>query len=574
MTYTNTGSSTANSYDQTLSLTAGLGTVSFSNQPVGVTATYDNSSGAVTFTGTPNSLAGGANQNLTVNIAAVPGALTQVVTNSTVSSKPSGGPTTTNSASSTVTVTPVADVSTALTGPTTIFQSQPTSNFTATFTNNGPSPAASVTRTVVLPTGATLTTAQRNTITGAYPGTSFSTTGTGASAVTTINFGTVTNQASGSTASFVFAFTALAATGSVSATSNTSTTTNQNGATANDVSSLGITVASYADVSVTLTGPATITGNVATSNFVAVVTNNGPGVAASVTRVVTLPPGATMTATQISSSGGTYVAPASTTASGTLTLTSLATLNSGASSSSSFSFTPFNGNSSPVSTRANVTTTAQSSTANDVATVSSAVRFSPVPAFVTSASMLSTNGQTAISTLSATDQDGTIASYTIVAVPRTVQGVVLYNTSSTGSGGTYQAVTAGLSLTPAQAATLAFDPSGNFAGNVTFTYQAVDSQGISSTTATNGATTVQGAATFTIPVTSAGIMANNDSNVVPLNTTTTGNVLLNDINPETTGMSVTTTGSLTTPNGTYTYSSGSLTTPNGQVNMAANGIYT
>ncbi|MBD2767131.1 hypothetical protein IC235_04375 [Hymenobacter sp. BT664] len=716
VTYTNSGPGTANSYAQTLSLTAGLGTVSFPTRPTGVTATYNNTNGTVTFTGTPTSLAKNANQNLTVSIAAVPTTFTQVVASSTVSGTANNGATTTNSATSTVAVvTPVADVLTALTGPSTILQGQATGNFTATFTNSGPSTAASVTRTVTLPTGASVTAAQQTTITGNYPGTSFSTTGSGtsavttinfgtlasqvsggtasfvfaftaplatgnvsiasntststsqngattndaasltvavapyadvftslsgpttilqgqptnnvmftatftnngsgtatsvtrtvtlppgasvtaaqqttitgnypgtsfsttgsgASAVTTINFGTLASQASGGTASFVFAFTAPAATGNVSITSNTSTGTNQNGATANDVASLTVAVVPYADVYTTLTGPTTITGNVATGNFVVTFTNDGPSAADNVTRVVTLPPGATMTTAQVDASGGAYVAPASNTDSGTLTFSSLATLASKASSSFTFAFVPLNGNSSPAITTATIgTTTTQNSTTNDVAKVSSTVRFSPVPENVYNADVLSTNGPTPISALKATDQDGTIASYIIVTVPPTVQGVILYNSSTTGSGGSYRVATAGLSLTPAQATTLTFDPSNNYAGYMSFTYQAVDNQGNVSTTSNDGWNIVDGAAVFLIPVADGGVTANNDSNVVPINTATTGNVLLNDTSPESASMTVTTTGSITTANGTYTYNSGNLTTANGRVSMASNGVYT
>ena len=73
-TYTNNGPSTAPGFTQALQLPAGLGTsnVTFSNLPTGVTAAYSNVTGAVTFTGAPPTLANGASQSVTVNIASVP----------------------------------------------------------------------------------------------------------------------------------------------------------------------------------------------------------------------------------------------------------------------------------------------------------------------------------------------------------------------------------------------------------------------------------------------------------------------------------------------------------------------
>jgi uncharacterized repeat protein (TIGR01451 family) len=109
----------------------------------------------------------------------------------------------------------------------------------------------------------------------------------------------------------------------------------------------------------------------------------------------------------------------------------------------------------------------------------------PVAQTITNSSLSVAAGPTTLATgLAATDADGTIASYTILTLPPVVQGSLFLTDGVT-------AVTAGQVLTPAQAAGLKFDPSGNFAGNVTFTYTATDNAGL-----TDGS-----AATYTIPLT-------------------------------------------------------------------------
>jgi hypothetical protein len=202
------------------------------------------------------------------------------------------------------------------------------------------------------------------------------------------------------------------------------------------------------------------------------------------------------------------------------------------------------------------------------------VKFAPVPAYVTNPAISSTAGPTTLSALSATDADGTVANYTITSVPAGSAGTLFYNTNADGVSGTYQLVTVPLTLTPAQAGSLRFDPTGASAGNVTFTYTATDNEGNTSTTATNGGTPVQGPAVFTIPLSSGGISASNDSNTVPLNTAKTGNVLLNDYNPDNTGLAVALAGTATAGGTTTTYSGGTATTAHGTVTVDASGAYT
>ena len=85
--------------------------------------------------------------------------------------------------------------------------------------------------------------------------------------------------------------------------------------------------------------------------------------------------------------------------------------------------------------------------------------------------------QYALPALSATDNDGAVASYTIVATTPATQGVLYYS-----NNGTYVPVNNNVSLTPAQAATLKYDPNENFTGLASVLYTSKDNQGLSDNT--------------------------------------------------------------------------------------------
>jgi uncharacterized repeat protein (TIGR01451 family)/gliding motility-associated-like protein len=104
-------------------------------------------------------------------------------------------------------------------------------------------------------------------------------------------------------------------------------------------------------------------------------------------------------------------------------------------------------------------------TANELITVT-AVNDAPVANNDTNATILSTAGATAINALTATDLDGTIASYTVLSLP--ANGVLALSGVP---------VTVNQVLTPAEAALLTYDPSGAFSGNETFTFTATDNDG-------------------------------------------------------------------------------------------------
>ncbi|MFD2041563.1 Ig-like domain-containing protein, partial [Flavobacterium artemisiae] len=128
-------------------------------------------------------------------------------------------------------------------------------------------------------------------------------------------------------------------------------------------------------------------------------------------------------------------------------------------------------------------------TANILVTVN-AVNDAPITNNDTNGSIPSIANATAINALTASDVDGTIANYTIITLPS--QGVLALN-------GT--AVTVNQILTPAEAAMLTYDPSGSFTGNDQFTFIATDNLGLDSAPAT-----------ITIPVGNNAPTANDDTN--------------------------------------------------------------
>ncbi len=123
----------------------------------------------------------------------------------------------------------------------------------------------------------------------------------------------------------------------------------------------------------------------------------------------------------------------------------------------------------------------------------------PIADNILNPSIYSGAGQTNINPLTGNDPDATniITSFTISTIPPANQGVLYYD-----NAGTYTAVTAGQILTPAQAASLKFDPADGFTGNAIFTYTSTDDEGL----------TDQSSATFTIPITNQPPVATNVTN--------------------------------------------------------------
>ena len=175
------------------------------------------------------------------------------------------------------------------------------------------------------------------------------------------------------------------------------------------------------------------------------------------------------------------------------------------------------------------------------------IQIPPVANNVTAPIMNNSNASTAIPALSGADADGTIANFIISTIPLASQGVlsVLIN-------GVRVPVTAGQVLTPAQAATLQFDPAATFTGTATFTYIATDNNGLTSNTATYG-----------IPVNNTAPTANNVLNTIMNNNQS--NVPVQplsgaDADGTIVGYTITSVPNPATQ-GTYTYLNGGVRTP-------------
>lgn len=281
VTFTNNGPNSAAGVSRTLALTPGLND-SGSNITIsgagGLIGTYNNTDGSVTFNQNPTTLATTENLNVTVSITAVPGNLTQVVatTNITTTTSEGASPTGPDSATSTVTITPIADVTTTLAGPASLLNNQ-AGSFTVTYTNNGPSTAPSVTRTVTLPTGATAISAPGGSVAGS-----------------TITYPTLINQPSGGTASFTFSYTTPASGTSITTTSNASVSGGANDPNLNNnTATVTTTLTASADVLATLTGPANAPAGSFAAYLITFTNTSTTTASTNVVPVVLLPNGST-----------------------------------------------------------------------------------------------------------------------------------------------------------------------------------------------------------------------------------------------------------------------------------------
>lgn len=110
---------------------------------------------------------------------------------------------------------------------------------------------------------------------------------------------------------------------------------------------------------------------------------------------------------------------------------------------------------------------------------------SPVTQNVTATPVNSNAGSTPVSPLSGTDPDGAIVSFTIGTVPAPAIGILYACSNGTfPCSGTLTAISAGQSISPAQAATLQFDPADGNNSPAVFTYKATDNGGTQSNTGT------------------------------------------------------------------------------------------
>ncbi|MBF9239866.1 T9SS type A sorting domain-containing protein [Hymenobacter sp. BT683] len=216
-----------------------------------------------------------------------------------------------NQAVASIDVVPVADVGTAISGPTDAISGNLTT-FAVTTRNNGPSPAADVVQTVQLPTGLSGVFATRG---GTYDA------GTGM-----VTFPARAVLASGALVTNTVSFP-LAATFTAVAAVNT-TTTEASGTTANNSATAAPTTASapttdQANVYTMLASSAKNVSPNAPVTFTIGTSNAGPASALAVVQQLTLRPGLSIQPTDISN-GGTYDA-----TTGVVTFPALASLASG-----------------------------------------------------------------------------------------------------------------------------------------------------------------------------------------------------------------------------------------------------
>jgi uncharacterized repeat protein (TIGR01451 family) len=261
---------------------------------------------------------------------------------------------------------PITDVTVALTGPQTVSPGQPTGTYTATFTNEGPLTASTVTRTVTLPAGATsiFVNGVAYTPNAATPN--------------VIDFGTAATLASGVRNAFSFSFTpATTATGTVAITGNITTATSQGFNVAPDASTISAPVVPVANVATTLAANAAsvAAGTLATAGtparFTATFSNNGASDAAGVVASVQLPVGLT-NVSSTNNTGGVY-----SPTTGILTYPNLTAIAVGGSTTSVITFdAPATG---PVAATSTISTTTSEAgqTANNQASATIAI----TPAF-------------------------------------------------------------------------------------------------------------------------------------------------------------------------------------------------
>lgn len=142
--------------------------------------------------------------------------------------------------------------------------------------------------------------------------------------------------------------------------------------------------------------------------------------------------------------------------------------------------------------------------------------YPPIANNITAMPINSSNGPTQIPQLKASNPMGTpISTYKVLTLPPTSQGVLYYCASAPAicTPGALTAVSIGSILTPAQSASLYFDPVQTFTGNVNFTYSATDTNNL-----------VSNVASYSIPV------YNNSPTTLNIRTAPVGNTSIGDLN--------------------------------------------
>ena len=172
----------------------------------------------------------------------------------------------------------------------------------------------------------------------------------------------------------------------------------------------------------------------------------------------------------------------------------------------------------------------------------------PVSTNISNASIASNAGPTLLSSLAATDADGTVTGYTIISLPATGQGILSVDGVPVSEGQTFTPVTAGR---------IKFDPNSNFTGNATFMFTSTDNLGNSSTNS----------ATFTIPVTNVAPFADDKVSQVITNNIGTGPLSIPGFTGSDLDGSISSYTIKTLPTGGVLYVNGTAATVNQSVNL-------
>ncbi|MEO8035849.1 MAG: DUF11 domain-containing protein, partial [Acidobacteriota bacterium] len=228
-------------------------------------------------------LASGASAIFTLRVQLGGGLTTgTIVTNTATASSATADPTPGNdSQSASTTVTATADVSVVKTGPATATAGS-TIPYSITVMNSGPSDAANTTITDVVPAGTTFVSITQST------GPLFSCSNVAGTVTCSIP-----SLVNGASATFTLTVNNGAGTGTVTNTATVaSTTSDSNGP--NNSSSTSANATTSADLAVTKSGPANA-GPASVVHYIVTVRNNGPSTASTVTLSDTVPSGSTFT---------------------------------------------------------------------------------------------------------------------------------------------------------------------------------------------------------------------------------------------------------------------------------------
>jgi uncharacterized repeat protein (TIGR01451 family) len=294
VTYTNNGPSSASGASFGLTLSSGLSAPTLTGLPAGATYSYNSTTGVVTFTGIPTTLASGSNVGPITVSYTQPASGTSTVTatdsSSTLDSNPAN-----NTATATIAGVAEADLASAVSFPASVNAGQPVSG-TVTYTNNGPSAASGVafglTLSANLPAAPTLT--------GLPAGATFSYNST--TGVVTFTGMPTTLAAAASVGPITVSYTQPPS--GISSVTATVSATTADPNSANNTATATITGVAEADLASTVTFPASVNAGQPVSGTVKY-TNNGPSSASGTTFSMTLSPGLSPTLSALPA-GATY----------------------------------------------------------------------------------------------------------------------------------------------------------------------------------------------------------------------------------------------------------------------------